>query len=266
LKALHISGSTWAAAAGSSFAGGAQASQLQVLVQSANAAQLQSASQKVTAIIERQRGVTQVQNDLSTREPLVSVQIDPVKAAAYGLTPGQIMGELSPYLTNNQITSIPQGGTRLPVYLRVGREGPQGIAAIRSVAISSALGSVPLSSLATVRLTTTPASITRTNGNSTATVSGVITSANVGAVSAAVQKAISNAHLPSDVTISMSGVTQMQGQAFSQMGEAMLAAIFLVYLVMLLAFGEGRSPFAIMFSLPLAVIGALGGSSSRATS
>lgn len=259
LKALHISGSTWAASAGSSFAGGAQASQLQILVQSANAQHLAAASRKLTAIVERQKGVTQVQNDLSTTEPLVSIQIDPVKAAAYGLTPAEIMGQLSPYLTNNQISAVPDGGSRLPVYLRVGSAGPQGIAAIRAVTVSSALGSVALSSLASVRLTTTPASITRTNGNDTATVSGVITSANVGAVSAAVQKAITKTHVPSDVTISMSGVTQMQGQAFSQMGEAMLAAIFLVYLVMLLAFGEGRSPFAIMFSLPLAVIGALGG-------
>jgi hydrophobic/amphiphilic exporter-1 (mainly G- bacteria), HAE1 family len=44
----------------------------------------------------------------------------------------------------------------------------------------------------------------------------------------------------------------------TDMGIAILVAIGLVYLVMVVTFSEGRAPFAILFSLPLAVIGALG--------
>jgi HAE1 family hydrophobic/amphiphilic exporter-1 len=259
LKQLHVQGATWAAAPGSSFAGGSEANQIQVLVQSSNAAHLRAASRTVASILRQTQGVSQVMNELSTTESLVSVAVDPIKAAAAGLTPGQVTGQLSPYLTNAQIASLGTSGSNLPVYLRVGTGLPQGIAAVKALPIATQAGVIPLSDVASVTLGQTPASITRTNGSDTATVNAVVTTANVGAVSKTIETKIAAAHLPSGVTTSMGGVTQMQGQAFGQMGEAMVAAIFLVYLVMLLAFGEGRSPFAIMFSLPLAVIGALGG-------
>lgn len=259
LKALHIAGATWSASPGSSFAGGSSASQLQVLVQSTDSAHLGAASRKITEMLQHESGLSQVQNDLSTTAPVLQVQIDPAAAAAHGLTSGEIMGQIAPYLSNARVAALSQGTSRLPVYLRVGAQLPQGVAAVQAIPISGPAGSVPLSALASVQLANTPASITRTNGSNTATINAVITSPNVGAVSSAVQSAIAKMQLPSDVSVSMGGVTQMQGQAFGQMGEAMLAAMFLVFLVMLFAFGEGRSPFAIMFSLPLAVIGALGG-------
>ncbi|MCC6704256.1 MAG: efflux RND transporter permease subunit, partial [Thermomicrobiales bacterium] len=60
------------------------------------------------------------------------------------------------------------------------------------------------------------------------------------------------------VDISLGGVAADQSEAFGGMAIAMLLAIALVYLVMVMSFGSLSTPFVILFSLPLALIGVLG--------
>ena len=65
--------------------------------------------------------------------------------------------------------------------------------------------------------------------------------------------------LPAGISREVAGVTEDIENGFGQMFMAMGASILIVYLVMVLAFGNASSPFAILFSLPLAVIGGLAG-------
>lgn len=63
--------------------------------------------------------------------------------------------------------------------------------------------------------------------------------------------------LPSGVDVSMGGVTKDIEESFKQLGLAMLAAIAIVYFVLVVTFGGALAPFAILFSLPFTIIGAL---------
>ena len=63
--------------------------------------------------------------------------------------------------------------------------------------------------------------------------------------------------IPANVEINTAGVTEDITEAFTQLGLAMLAAIAIVYLILVVTFGGGLAPFAILFSLPFTVIGAL---------
>jgi HAE1 family hydrophobic/amphiphilic exporter-1 len=65
--------------------------------------------------------------------------------------------------------------------------------------------------------------------------------------------------LPSTVKASIGGVSSQMNEGFSQLGMALLVAIGAVYLVMVIAFGEAKAPFTILFALPLAIIGGLVG-------
>ena len=53
------------------------------------------------------------------------------------------------------------------------------------------------------------------------------------------------------------GVAEDMNEAFSKLGLAIAAAIAIVYFTLVVTFGEGLAPFAILFSLPFTVIGAL---------
>ncbi|HET8523621.1 MAG TPA: efflux RND transporter permease subunit, partial [Thermomicrobiales bacterium] len=72
-----------------------------------------------------------------------------------------------------------------------------------------------------------------------------------------VTKIVNNYDAPAGVEVSMGGVSQDQGEAFASMGVALLVAIALVYLAMVVSFGSLSTPFVILFSLPLAVIGVM---------
>ena len=62
--------------------------------------------------------------------------------------------------------------------------------------------------------------------------------------------------LPPGVTVTLSGVTAQMNEAFGGLFTSMAVAILLVYVMMVLAFNSLLTPFIIMFSLPLATIGA----------
>jgi multidrug efflux pump subunit AcrB len=78
---------------------------------------------------------------------------------------------------------------------------------------------------------------------------------NTGAVSQRVQEKLQSINLPEGVKTEMGGVTQMMGDTFTQMGIAMLVAVFAVFLVMMIGLGGATASLAILFSLPLAAIG-----------
>ena len=62
--------------------------------------------------------------------------------------------------------------------------------------------------------------------------------------------------IPPGVTVELAGVSQQQAEAFGGLFASMAVAILLVYLMMVLAFNSLITPFVILFTLPLATIGA----------
>lgn len=101
--------------------------------------------------------------------------------------------------------------------------------------------------------------MTRRDGRIYVQVSGELTTDDVAKASGEVQKEVDKLSLPSGVDIDTGGVTEDIQESFTQLGLAMLAAVAIVYLVLVITFGGGLAPFAILFSLPFTVIGALVG-------
>jgi multidrug efflux pump subunit AcrB len=126
---------------------------------------------------------------------------------------------------------------------------------ISSITIQGPMGSVKLSDIAEVKEVPGSVSITTSDGRQYANVTANITEKNTGAVSQRVQEKLQSINLPEGVKTEMGGVTQMMGDTFTQMGIAMLVAVFAVFLVMMIGLGGATASLAILFSLPLAAIG-----------
>ena len=99
--------------------------------------------------------------------------------------------------------------------------------------------------------------IYRYNGNESVRITGSITSEDTQLVNTMVNQEIDRLGLPEGVTLGTGGVSQDIQEAFIKMGIAMLASVVLVYLAMLITLRSFISPLVIVFSLPLASIGAL---------
>ncbi|MCX5990942.1 MAG: efflux RND transporter permease subunit [Chloroflexi bacterium] len=117
--------------------------------------------------------------------------------------------------------------------------------------------SVALADVADVTLLQRPTHIGHTDLSLSATISGAVTAKDVGAVNQAVQEKIDNLSPHDGVEVKMGGVAEEMSNTFSRMGIAIIAAIFISFLVVVIMMRSVLNPLIIMVSLPLASIGAL---------
>lgn len=179
----------------------------------------------------------------------------------YGLTTGQIVMMLSPTTTKEVLTTVEKDGNSLDVIIQQEKaEQPKSVDDILATEVPTALGTtMPLSELVTVEEGTTLNTLARSKGEYYATVAGTILGDDISVATSEVDEAIDKLDLPKGVTVGVAGVAADMTETFTQLGIAMLAAIAIVYFILVVTFREGVAPFAILFSLPFAVIGSFVG-------
>ncbi|NMH70862.1 efflux RND transporter permease subunit [Bacillus sp. RO3] len=183
---------------------------------------------------------------------------DQEKLSELGLTAGQIAMELSQTRQRPVLTTIEKDGEEVNVYVDVEKEDYESINDLTDKTIQSPLGvEIPIKDVVEVQEGKTSDTVSRRDGKVFAQVSGELKSDDVSKASQDIQKEIEGLDLPPGVTVDMGGVTEDIQESFTQLGLAMLAAIAIVYLILVITFGGGLAPFAILFSLPFTVIGAL---------
>jgi HAE1 family hydrophobic/amphiphilic exporter-1 len=179
----------------------------------------------------------------------------------YGLTTGQIVMMLSSSATQEVLTTVEKDGNSLDVIVQQEKaQQPKSVDDILATEVPTALGTtMPLSELVTVEEGTTLNTLARSKGEYYATVTGTILGDDISVATSEVDEAIDKLDLPKGVTVGVAGVAADMTETFTQLGIAMLAAIAIVYFILVVTFREGVAPFAILFSLPFAVIGSFVG-------
>jgi HAE1 family hydrophobic/amphiphilic exporter-1 len=112
--------------------------------------------------------------------------------------------------------------------------------------------------VATITIEETAASRTTERGVLSSTVAVTPSTDDLTAANATVTAALESVDLPSGVTATIGGVSQEQSDAFQQLGLALLAAILIVYVVMVATFRSLRQPLLLLVSIPFAATGAIG--------
>ena len=96
----------------------------------------------------------------------------------------------------------------------------------------------------------------RTNRISSITIKSNVIGRAAGTVGAEIQAAYAN-KLPDGVEVVTSGMMEQQESAFGSLGFAFIAAIVLIYLIMVMLYNSLTDPLVVLFSIPLAMIGAI---------
>ncbi len=187
--------------------------------------------------------------------------IDQEHILQYGLTTAQIVMALSNSNSKDVLTTVRNNGNDLEVIIqREAKTEPKSLDELLKTEIDTAIGTtMPLSELVTVEKGTTLNTLSRSKGEYYATVSGTVIGDDVSVASAEADDKINALELPEGVTTGVAGVAADISETFTQLGVAMVAAIGIVYFILVVTFGEGLAPFAILFSLPFTVIGAFVG-------
>ncbi|MFM2185169.1 MAG: hypothetical protein RIS55_817 [Actinomycetota bacterium] len=202
-------------------------------------------------------GVSEITNSLASKERTLKVKVDRMAAARLGLTEVAVGGLVSSQMRPSSIGNLNVDGNSTPIYV-VKTNIPDTVSEVRAIRIPTATGTVSLDSIADIYLTKVPVSITSEKGDRTAKVSLTPDSDNLGALATEVDKRLGEAKLPLGVTASVGGVTASQAESFGQLGLALLAAIAIVFIVMVATFSSIRQPLVLLISIPFAATGALG--------
>ncbi|WP_313814688.1 efflux RND transporter permease subunit [Glutamicibacter sp.] len=218
---------------------------------------LREATTTVREALDGTEQVTGISDNLSAMREQVSIDIDADKAAAAGLTETQLSG-----LIASQVSPVPAGTLRIDytdMKVQVG-EGMElkSVDELKKLQIPTATGMVQLQDLATVERTEVVQEVTTSNGDRIATVSLTPAENQLGTVSREVSSTLETLDLPQGATAEIGGAATEQAESFQQLYLALLAAVAIVYVIMVATFKSLIQPLILLVSIPFAATGAIG--------
>ncbi|WP_282060777.1 efflux RND transporter permease subunit [Bacillus pumilus] len=221
---------------------------------------IESTVKDVENILKNEKNLKNVSTSLSEKYDEYTFNADQEKLAKLGLTASQIAQAIAPQNNETTLTKVTEDGKELNVKLQTEKDEYKSKKDLENKKITTPTGQeVRIGDVVKVKDGTTANTVTKRDGKIYAEVSGDMTTDNVSSVTQDVQKKVDKLDVKSGVKIDTGGVSADIEKSFKQLGLAMLAAIAIVYLVLVITFGGGLAPFAILFSLPFTVIGALVG-------
>lgn len=232
-----------------------------IVVTGSSDAAIQQAATQISDRLKNFPGLANVQSNLSQTQPEISIVPNSTDAAKYGLTAQEIASEVRDYMSQQNIGTVNLNGQtyNLNVTLKSATD-LNDLSAIRQLPISTSTGqTITIGDVASVNSVQTPTSILHENGQPYAEITADYTTQNTNKTLMSAMKTIKSLNLPSGVQVEQSSSAMQQSQSFTQLIEAILVAVGIVYIVMLVLFGEWSAPFAILFSMPVALIGAFFG-------
>ncbi|QSB08034.1 efflux RND transporter permease subunit [Lysinibacillus sp. FSL K6-0075] len=219
---------------------------------------LRDSVKQVEGALKEVDGLEDIKSD--NEDPYVEhvLKVEQKNVLQYGLTTAQIVMALNSNTSQEVLTTVKNDGKDIDVIVqRDAKAAATSLDDVLATEIKTALGTtMTIGELVDVEEGTTLNSLSRSKGEYFATVSGTIIGDDISKATTAADKKIDKLDLQKGVTLGVAGVAADMQETFTKLGIAMLAAIAIVYFILVVTFGEGLAPFAILFSLPFAVIGA----------
>jgi HAE1 family hydrophobic/amphiphilic exporter-1 len=240
--------------------GGFTSNGLRIIVTGETGDDVAKATDAVLAGLADQPDLLNLQSDLVKATPEVQVTVDPNKAIAVGMSAAQVSGQVRSALVAENATSVraPDGQT-ISVIVQLDPTAVSSVDELKALLVGT-VSKVPLGQIAAVEQVDVQGSITRIDQKPASSITAEITSDDTGAVSKSVQAELdtlaASGTFPAGTSAELAGVSQQQAEAFGGLFASMGVAILLVYVMMVLTFNSLITPFIILFTLPLATIGA----------
>lgn len=226
--------------------------------------QLQQSAKEVSEIISGVEGTQNILNGLEENDPALKITVDKEKAMLNGLTVAQIFQEMSDALTTEKkAIDVIFDDTSYEVYVSDENTDSLSVDDIKNytmevTAQDGTVSEVKLSDVASVEETESLSSISRKNQKRYLTVSAEIADGyNVSLVSSDVEEALNSYEAPKGIKIEISGENENIMDSMKQLVEMLLLGVMLVYMIMVAQFQSLKSPFIIMFTIPLAFTGGM---------
>ncbi|MEJ7182894.1 efflux RND transporter permease subunit [Staphylococcus caprae] len=235
---------------------GAGNDSVEVTVKGPSTDDIKGTVEKVEKTMKDIDGIANVKSDLTQTYDQYEIKVDQNKAADNGISASQLAMNLNENLPEKTITTVKEKGKKIDVKVKQNKQTDWSAKKLNNIELKKPTGgTIKLSEIATLQKTTTPSKLTQEDGDYATTVSGKVTDKDVGGKSREVMSKLNDIDKPHNVKLNVGGATDDINTAISQLIIAMVAAIIIIYLILVITFKGGLAPFTILFSLPFTVIG-----------
>ena len=208
------------------------------------------------------KGIEKLKANLETGKPELIVDIDREKARRFGLSTGMIGSEIRTALFGKEISKFKQGEEDYAIQLRLMDKYRYDVDALMNKSIvfrdptDGKMHIVPISSVAKASLSTTYGSIRRKDLSRVITLSSNVESGyNPTIVNDEIKKALQKFEMPYGYAFKFGGEQEKQAEEMAFLSNALLLAIFMIFLIIVSQFNKVTTPFIIMISVILSTIG-----------
>lgn len=198
-----------------------------------------------------------IKSTMEQGNPEIQIAFDRPKAAALGLQVHNVADLVVNKVRGDVATRYSWRDQKIDVLVRVNEQDRSSVDDIQNLIINTSSGTVPLSSIATINVATGPSEIRRISQQRVAVVSANLRYGDLATAADEVRDIIDQTAIPSQLQASVKGQNQEMADSFQSLLFALTLAVFLVYLVMASQFESLLHPFIILFTIPLALVGAI---------
>ena len=233
-------------------------SPLQVEIAGYDLEDLALVSQAVVSQMADDDRFTDIRTTVENGNPEIQIVFDQERAAKLGLAVRDIADRVVASVRGEVATRYTWRDRKIDVLVRSVDTRQSSIDEIRQLIVNpESARPVTLESVATVDIARGPAEIRRVAQERVAIITANVAYGDLGAAAATVGRILDRIPMPSGVNAAVSGQSEEMQESFTSMQFAFALAIFLVYLVMASQFESLIHPFVILFTIPLALVGAV---------
>ena len=234
------------------------ASPLQIEVSGFDLRALETANQALMRELAASDRFTDLKTTIELGNPEIQILFDQERAAALGLAVRDIANRVVANVRGELATRYTWRDKKIDVLVRSVDTRQASIDEIRKLIVNpSSARPVTLEAVADIRVARGPAEIRRVAQERVAIITANLAYGDLGAAAEEAEAIINRTVLPNGIAAMVSGQNEEMDDSFRSMQFALVLAVFLVYLVMASQFESLVHPFVILFTIPLALVGAV---------
>ncbi|MHA6727275.1 efflux RND transporter permease subunit [Chryseobacterium sp. A301] len=203
-------------------------------------------------------GSSEVELSVEEGNPEISINVDRDKMTALGLNVASVGTTLRTGFSGNTDNKFRTGNSEYDINIILDETNRKSIEDVKNVTFVNNQGQqIQLAQFADIVYSSGPALLERFNRTPSVTVQAQVVGRTTGAVAADWEASLAEEKAPAGVTWVWGGNMENQSDGFGTLGVALMAAVLLVYMIMVVLYDDFIKPFIVLFSIPLSFIGAL---------
>ena len=231
---------------------------LEIEVRGYELSDIESVNARILAAMESVDRFTDIKSTVETGNPEIQIIFDHARAAKLGLMVRDIADRVVDSVRGEIATRYTWRDKKIDVLVRSLDPQQASLQEIRDLIVNpTSERPIPLHALAEIKVASGPAEIRRLDQERAAVISANVAYGDLGAAVAEAERILAAIPFPNGVTGAISGQNEEMEQSFRSLQFTLAMAIFLVYMVMASQFESLIHPFVILFTIPLAMVGAV---------